>query len=206
MARTNSTEPKDERVKEPLGKRLSQLKEKVDPFLWLVSLVFAFFGGLVGMFVAGWFLVAPYAARTAKDEVLSDRVLAELARKVRPSAIVDSRGNILNDFGATDWIEVPEFTTGPGAYHAQLLVKLKRPVDNAPKLSALTSGIYVHSAERAGGGFSWRYDIRATWVTEDGNPAELKILELPEISRFGNAVTYPLTATNSYTFLIEILH
>lgn len=159
---------------------------------------------VVVVFAVAWYFTAERAEKTARETVLSEAVLAQIAARVRPSIVIDSSGNFSNDQAGSEYIKEAVFEFGPEKYEAFLTLKIDRPLINPPAVTCLTPLLYVHEVSQAGG-FNWRVNLRAKTITDIDHSISVLTNEGEDVENM-ILTTYPISRTNTYKFLVEILH
>jgi hypothetical protein len=98
-------------------------------------------------------VVLGFKANSLIDERLEKKVtgeefLGKIARKVRPYLIFDTRGSIVNDFGAADYVDKIDIVPVPESYGYRVNLKVKQPLSFPPIISGINVSLVAQSCER----------------------------------------------------------
>ncbi|HWQ91028.1 MAG TPA: hypothetical protein VN673_05100 [Clostridia bacterium] len=164
------------------------MKSACDPIIWVVGVL----GGILGI---AYIVVRPHVDNAVEKALLSPKMLAEIASRVRPYAQVDvspslRHGMVWYDGGAAQFIDGTALQLSSSS-RAILTLNLNRFQPIAPFVRPLSPAIYVHSFWPTNK-FDWAYDVRSG-------------LETVETDEIANAQMGDLSTNGHYAFFVELL-
>lgn len=137
MSDTKAPEPTPITPADPVVRKWS---DWINPWQTLIGVVLGLVAG-----VGGTWLNIRSAAR---DAVTEEKFLSELAARVRPACIFDSKGAILSDVGASEMIESIAVKNVPQEYGFEITIKFKKRLINEPIVTGLSVNLFPERVTR----------------------------------------------------------
>ena len=150
---------------------------------FVAGLLIAGIGTVVGLCL--WFDAR--VTNAARDAVLSERFLGELAKEVRPTCVFNSKGIIETDLGTADYLERIRVNLAPPAYAVEIVLDCKKHLAYAPLVACLNADLFAIQVERLAP-HGWYYLMR------------------PNSTVSGIMTEDPMDTNAVYRFKLEILH
>jgi len=148
-------------------------------------------GGMLGAFIAGAVTVYIWCdariTTAARNAVLNERFLGELAKQVRPTCVFNSKGVIETDLGTADYLEKIRLKFAPAVYGIEIMLDCKKHLAYAPLVTCLNADLFTVTVDRMAPN-GWDYLIR------------------PNSTESGIITDAPMDTNTVYRFKIEILH
>jgi hypothetical protein len=166
-----------------MTEKLKALLKRTEPWQAIVAIILGIVGAMYGAMA--------WVRTSAQNVVLEEKFLGTFAARIRPVCIFDSRGTMLADLGAGEYVQDIQVTPVPKIYGFEVVINAKRHLAYAPLVSAMNVDLFTLTSTRERLN-DWKVllapqtTINATYIAAAG-PTEMD--------------------TNSvYQFKLEILH
>jgi hypothetical protein len=120
--------------------------------------------GAVGVIIGAIYGAGLWIDSRARDAVLDERFLRDLAGKIRPSCTFDSAGVILSDAGASELIESIKVKNRPQVFGYEVAVQFKKHIANEPLLSGVNINLLPETVTR-GPSHTWTFLLTPAWTS-----------------------------------------
>jgi len=102
---------------------------------------------MLGAFIAGAVTVYIWCdariTTAARNAVLNERFLGELAKQVRPTCVFNSKGVIETDLGTADYLEKIRLKFAPAVYGIEIMLDCKKHLAYAPLVTCLNADLFT---------------------------------------------------------------
>lgn len=148
---TSEKPPANEQgAEDPLTQCLRHLKKEFteNPWPWLSGV----FIGCVSTALAAW----AFASDIARKAVLNEKFLGELATKVRPTSVFNTKQTIEYDAATADYVSEIHVVPVPDKYGYEITVVAKRHLAYPPLVNSIDANLYPTKINR-GEKHTWKY-------------------------------------------------